>query len=463
MEKILFKKIELWVLGVLAVFGFFGMVLFGAIVLDEERGEEELGGDHFGVIGDAALALAELPENARQSLRQLGRPDPTMIVWRGADLSQNMASGWSWYQPPASSGLNGFLLNSRYDGNVKRQVIELMSLKTGETLKTWSPKAETLLAAAEWRPEFDGWTYPELWTNTYFRYVHPYLTTAGELLLKDHNTPLFLVSPCGDIQWVNDDFLFHHSTEPDGEGGFWIPSLMLKDRPKDLSNSFVREALVRVNSEGEVVYQKALDEILIANGLRHLLFPATGFFKDPMHLNDIQPIYADGPFWKKGDLFLSLRTPSLVLLYRPSTQKIIWSQAGPWMSQHDVDIVDDHRIAVFSNNAYDEGLGPRVAGPSETLIYDFETGVLTSPFRKTLKELNVITLTEGLQDFAPSGHVIFEEADRGRILLLDGKGKLVASFLNRAENGQVYALGWSRYIPQAHGDKALAAIEQSGC
>jgi len=72
MEKFLFKKIELWVLGLVLVAAFLGMILFGAIVLDEERGEEELGGDNFGPIGDAALALAEIPENARQAFKRVG-------------------------------------------------------------------------------------------------------------------------------------------------------------------------------------------------------------------------------------------------------------------------------------------------------------------------------------------------------------------------------------------------------
>lgn len=54
MERLLFKKVELWVLGLVLVAGFIGLILFGAIILDEERGKEERGGDHFGAIGDAA-------------------------------------------------------------------------------------------------------------------------------------------------------------------------------------------------------------------------------------------------------------------------------------------------------------------------------------------------------------------------------------------------------------------------
>jgi len=463
MEKFLFKKIELWVLGLVLVAAFLGMILFGAIVLDEERGEEELGGDNFGPIGDAALALAEIPENARQAFKRVGEPDPTMTIWPDLPADIDMPDGWSWRQDPGSKGLDGYLLLARYDGNRTHHMVELMSLETGEILWTWSPEPEEILANAAKRSEFDGSIYDDRWNNEYFRFIHPYLTEAGDLLVKDHNTPLFLLSACGNIQWIQDEHLFHHSTEPDGEGGFWIPSFMLGDRPKNLSKRFIRDALARVSAEGEVVFKESLDDILYNNGLRHLLFPADNYYRDPMHLNDIEPVLADGPYWQKGDLFLSLRSPSLIILYRPSTREIIWSQAGPWLSQHDVDILDNHRIAVFSNNTLNRGFGMRVDGVSETLIYDFEDGSVKSPFRETLTTLGALTTTEGLQDFTPSGHLIFEEENRGRVFILNRAGEVVATFVNRAENGEVYGLGWSRYVPQSHGDKALEAIANSGC
>ena len=71
-------------------------------------------------------------------------------------------------------------------------------------------------------------------------------------------------------------------------------------------------------------------KIFIDNGLEYLLFSVGDryFDKDPIHLNDIQPVDFDGEYWKKGDVFLSLRHQSMVLLYRPSTNKIIWKGTG---------------------------------------------------------------------------------------------------------------------------------------
>ena len=83
-----------------------------------------------------------------------------------------------------------------------------------------------------------------------------------------------------------------------------------------------------------------------------LLFSSgkTVFIQDPLHLNDIQPVMTDGPYWKRGDVFFSIRYKSMIILYRPSTNKIIWKGVGHSAGQHDVDILDDHRISIFNNN-----------------------------------------------------------------------------------------------------------------
>ena len=96
-------------------------------------------------------------------------------------------------------------------------------------------------------------------------------------------------------------------------------------------------------------------------------------------------------------------------------------------------------------------------------VYDFATDTVTNPYHDTLLAEKATSLTEGLFDMASSGHVVIEEENRGRILILDQAGKLVADFVNRAPDGQVYGLGWSRWISRAEGDRALKAANAQVC
>ena len=68
----------------------------------------------------------------------------------------------------------------------------------------------------------------------------------------------------------------------------------------------------------------------------------------------------------------------MVLLYRPSTNEIIWKGAGPFFHQHDVDILDNHRISVFNNNSKDFAGSNVVDGHNEVIIYDFKTDEYSS-------------------------------------------------------------------------------------
>ena len=91
-----------------------------------------------------------------------------------------------------------------------------------------------------------------------------------------------------------------------------------------------------------IVLQRSVIEILVKNGMGHPIYGTDSMTDDPVHLNDIQPVNENGIFWNVGDVFLSIRNLSLVLLYRPSTNEILWHSQAPWLYQHDINILDDH-------------------------------------------------------------------------------------------------------------------------
>ena len=427
-----------------------GTITFGWMVLETEREIRTFRG-----LGDAAISVAELPK----TLSELMQPDRSMVSPFARGLP-DIPTGWSFPQGAKPTGIDGYLLQSRYDGNRKRHLVELLSLSDFSVVYSWSPDADSLLQDASRESKIASYTR---WDTRHFRAIHPYLLDNGDLIFKDHYGPLMRVNACGKSVWRQDTVMFSHSTEPDGAGGLWLPANPVKVPDARLPDDSFYDSLAHVSADGKIIDLLPLDKILAENGYNHLVFSVGEIDKDPVHLNDIEPVLADGPYWKKGDLFLSLRRPSTIMLYRPSTNKIIWSKAGPWLTQHDVDLLDDHRISIFSNNSVRFKDGLDFIGNSEVLVYDFATDTTTSPWSKTFKDYDVKSRHEGLSSQVPGGMMFVEEESAGRYLLFTADGTVVAQFVNRADDGLIYRLGWSRYVEKTLGDKVLNKMKDVNC
>jgi hypothetical protein len=182
--------------------------------------------------------------------------------------------------------------------------------------------------------------------------------------------------------------------------------------------------------------------------MEYLLFSVgdRSFDKDPIHLNDIQPVNFDTKFWKKGDIFLSLRHQSMILLFRPSSGKIIWKGTGKFFHQHDVDILDDHRISIFNNNSKDFVNGDEVDGNNNVIIYSFESNQYESYLSESLTMNDVRTITEGRSQILPNGSLFVEETNYARSLYFNPDGSLRWSHVNQANDQNIYSIGWSRLL-----------------
>ena len=125
--------------------------------------------------------------------------------------------------------------------------------------------------------------------------------------------------------------LTHHSIEAD-EDGLWTPITYIPsknnpglDESKGVGKSyFYDDGILKVSFDNKKIFEKSFVEILVENKLSYLIFGGKDPSRDPLHLNDIQPVNFDGDYWKKGDVFLSLRNQSMIVLYRPSNNQIVW-------------------------------------------------------------------------------------------------------------------------------------------
>jgi hypothetical protein len=444
MNKLIFARVEMWVVLLVVLVGMLAMIGFGAVVLESERKA-----DGIGRLGQTALAIAEIP----RSIQALAAEDRRMAAFM-LERFKNEPGGWTFFDGPYPRP-SGYVLLSRHDRKMGHHVVELVSMADGAVKHSWQIDAKALMAGLPGKDRFSQGSFSN---ERSFRTIHPYLTPEGQLVVKDHQSFLMGLDSCAKRVWAQDSILAHHSTESDGAGGFWVPGQLEPHTIDELSDSFVEGALVHIDGAGNILSQKSTTQIYLDHGMEYALFNAGHYKPDPLHLNDIQPVLEDGPYWRKGDLFLSFRHSSTIMLYRPSSDEIVWMRQGPWLAQHDVDMIDDHRIAIFDNQTYDKGNGARIHGTNRIVVYDFATGEVSFPWSKAFETADIKTVFEGLFTLLPGGGIFVEEENSGRILIMGPDGGVVAQFINKGENGLTYRLGWSRYMSEAEGDAALANL-----
>jgi hypothetical protein len=223
------------------------------------------------------------------------------------------------------------------------------------------------------------------------------------------------------------------------------------------------DGIVLISPNGEVLFKKSVVQILDDNGLGYLIYGKGAANEDPIHLNDIEPALVDGRYWKQGDVFLSLRNQSMILLYRPSTNQVIWHKQGPWIHQHDVDILNDHQISVFNNNAITKNKSDvTVRGVNNVMVYDFETTKASSPWQTGFEKLDLRTKTEGRGDIVDK-EMFVEETNYGRLIQFLPDGSISWQFVNRADDKKVYLVNWSRLISRELGDEVRYAVSKRSC
>ena len=112
--------------------------------------------------------------------------------------------------------------------------------------------------------------------------------------------------------------------------------------------------------------------------------------------------------------------------------------------QHDVDIINDHQISTNNNQKFYNG--DRVDGVNEVLIFDFRTNSYSKYPEDSLLEHDIRTITQGRSEILPNGDLFIEEFNYARTLYFNSDGSLRWYHINRALNGSVYQVGWSRIL-----------------
>jgi hypothetical protein len=389
------------------------------------------------------LAIADFPILARDSLAEVSvlfRRSPALL----ADRSRVEEPYWVRRFPAPEDP--GFLLYSGADPVTTNNVVKLIRVSDGKIVAQWNPDWSAIYARTTDK------AFRKKGSIYNMQALNPLPLPGGDIVFNTAFAMTRVTRCSGQPVWVLDE-LVHHSNVLDDEGTIWTGGIstdgfsdnqFLRDRVRD-------DAILRVSQDGKVLERHSIVKILRDNGLEALLMGTNGETLpiDPLHLNQVRKAERDTQYWRRGDLLVSMRHLSMVLIYRPSTGKIVWHQVGPWMNQHDADFIDDHRISVFDNNVYSGAPDTQpfiVKGDvNRVFIYDFANGQLAQPWAKLLAEARPVTIHEGRARVLPDGGLFVEESNQGRILRFTAD-RLLWSYINDYDSTHVAVAAWSRYM-----------------
>ena len=403
------------------------MMGFGAVVKYHYEG-----GKKYQFLQKPVMLISAVPINVAKMIRYRTL-NPDMPKKFDKHLDKNR------FERLIAKKRNALLVLPRYEFNLKRGVVDIIDLNNFEIIHTYKHDIKEMNNQVTNTQEFPRIKIDD--APIRFEYRHPLILKDGSLISDSDYSVAFKIDICSILQWVNQEEQFHHSKMLDHEGNIWIAGILnpYPDYTKKYFN-LRDDAIIKLNSNGDILYNKSVIKLLLDNQIYKI-----DFFKsqntDPIHLNDIEPALTDTAYWKKGDVFLSLRNLSTIIHYRPSTSEVINHITGPFTAQHDVDVISDKEISIFNNNnSFIDNVY------SEILIYNFETKTFKKLFNDQLKKENFKTTSQGLSHIFKDGSLMVEEQNHGRIILFNNKGEKEWEFVNKDKNGDIGFVSWSRVI-----------------
>ncbi len=257
---------------------------------------------------------------------------------------------------------------------------------------------------------------------------------------------------------------FHHSIESDSEGNFWVcaavePNLLKTRhlRRKHSNDSFEDQALVKISDQGQILKILSIADLIIDCGIEYLLYGASNpdLNLDPIHLNQISTVNHNSGRFQKGDVLVSLRNLSTIMLINPELGLVKWHKTGPWMNQHSVGYHGDSSVYMLDNHSFADG-EPWLSDEwsSKGLIHDTVSGET-----KEIKALNEalghikIPIAGKIQFVSPDAWML-EDDLRGTIFIVKND-KVVFKWANLYKQGGVGITSWSRYLNWGQIPKSL--------
>lgn len=467
-EKLLFKKIELWIVVFIVLLVIVGSMLFGGIVR-----YASVDGKKAGLLEESALKLASIPSafvrivTGKQFLYVAEEKGNTAIniissgiislfdLDKYKNVIKDKTNGPKFFAMKGLSGLQPLTIQARINEkgdeiiaifDEKRNLVKIIPVR----VKSMISKIPARIGASS----------------------HHFFDDGSYLVWPYGGAGLFRVDLCGNKIWQQEGLYHHHFSIVDGK--LYILGLPSNDIDKtDVKNWNHSDILNIIDVEtGKILKSILIKKIVMANlsnfdpfffsRWRNSVNDKGVLSPDFLHLNKIEALpnnmRKEYPNLPEGALMVSARHINLIFIMNPETLKIIWFSHGYTQGQHDPKFIGDNKIAVF-NNSYNNN-HPNPSDPSNfTSIktFDFKTQEWRTLYNA--KSINGYTEHSGSFDVSKNGSLAINLQLQGRLVELDSEREPLFEFISVKDEHSVFWLKEARYISQS----AYHAILSTQC
>jgi hypothetical protein len=299
------------------------------------------------------------------------------------------------------------------------------------------------------------------------------LLPNGDVVFNLYNTGTVRLDRCSNVVWLLAEPT-HHSVELTWDGNFiisahadkgyeWVPERYRLDPAPDRGFYYNQTVLI-VSPEGRVIrsiplldsiHRSGYEALLVAGSAGGELFENRINFVDPLHLNDaemLSPAMADKfPLFEAGDIMVSVRRPSFILVLDGKTGDVKWATAGQFHMQHDPDFLPNGNILIYDNRVTVDDTGRRggpLPGSSRIIEMDPVSQKIVWSYDGAAEQ-KFYAHRRGLADRLPNGNVLAVDPEEGRVFeVAPGAGdEIVWDYVNLIEPGSTGQLIDARRYP----------------
>lgn len=264
----------------------------------------------------------------------------------------------------------------------------------------------------------------------------------------------------------------HHDVDIGPDGRIYALIQGFVDKPDrdftNLATPRLLDSVVILSPEGKLEKTIPLFPAVANSNYRNTIFTVSSYaVADPLHANHVRYITRDMarnfPYAKPGQLLVSFRELGLIGVLDPDTGKLVWGARGPWIGQHDPEILPNGNITMFDNYG---NLIPNFRRTSRVIEVDPKTLGIVWKYAGT-QDNPLGSLIRGAALRLKNGNTLITESSGGRIVEVTPDKKIAWEYINPVRGSdadhppQIPIICWAQRIDPATLDPAFLNEQKS--